>query len=456
MGNSKYTMDLFTPKEKAHRIEDFVPLAERCRPNRIIDFVGHEEIIGQGTVLRNEILKSRIRSMIFWGPPGVGKTTLAKLIANEVKAEFRSLSAVTSGVKDVREVIEIAGRLRKYNSQNTILFIDEIHRFNKAQQDVLLSAVENGTIILIGATTENPSFEVISPLLSRLQVYPLKILTDENIRTIVERALQTDEILKRKNVKITDWEVLLHLAGGDGRRALNILEKVMNFVPDSGSTIIFNGALYKKAALQKSSLYDKSGEYHYDLISAFIKSIRGSDPDAAIYWMARMLEAGEDPKFIARRMIILASEDIGNADPQALILATSCFTGVNYVGLPEAKIILAQTAAYLSSTFKSNGAVLAINQAIDDVKLLPDLSVPLHLRNAPTSLLREMGYAKGYNYPHDYPHHFVQDQYLPSELKNKVYYQPSSEGREENFLKRLMELWKGIKLYGKDHKNRKR
>ncbi len=441
-------MDLFSDhKSKLSNEKVFVPLAERCRPQTLADFVGHQEIVGKSSVLAQEVQHSRVKSMILWGPPGVGKTTLARIIANEVQAEFRSISAVASGVKDVRHVIEQASKLRKHNNMNTILFIDEIHRFNKAQQDALLHAVENGTIILIGATTENPSFEVISPLLSRSHVYQMKPLSHENVRKIVERALEIDEVLKFKDIKIDDWNTLLTMANGDARRALNIVEKALELVSGDQKPIILDKPLYEKAALQKILYYDKAGEYHYDIISAFIKSLRGSDPDAAIYWMARMLEAGEEPKFIARRMLILASEDIGNADPNALTMATNCFTAVNYVGLPEAKIILSQVAAYLATTPKSNAAVVAINSAMEDVKNHPDVQVPLHLRNAPTSLLSDLGYGKEYKYAHEYPEHFIKESYLPPELEEKIYYQPSKQGKEVNFLNRLQKLWAGIKKY---------
>ncbi len=450
-------MDLFSQDSgNKKKVESYIPLAERCRPQKLSDFVGHEGILGPGSILRTEIEKSRIKSMILWGPPGVGKTTLARIIAKEVRAEFRPISAVTSGVKEVRNLIEEAARLRKYAGKNTILFIDEIHRFNKAQQDALLHAVESGIIILIGATTENPSFEVITPLLSRCQVYQMKPLTNDQVRKIVERALLTDEIIKKKRIQIVDWDALLHMANGDARRALNILEKAIDLLPEDSVVFRLNRDIFQKAALQKVQYYNKAGEYHYDLISAFIKSLRGSDPDAAIYWMTRMIEAGEDPKFIARRMIIMASEDIGNADPYALTLATSCFTAVTYVGLPEAKIILSQTAAYLASAPKSNAAILAINKAIEDVKSYPDLPVPLHLRNAPTSLLSDLGYGKDYKYAHDFPGHFLQEQYLPDELKNRVYYQPSEEGREVNILNRLKKLWAGVKNYHTKTNNRKR
>lgn len=441
-------MDLFSHLPEAEeRGSGYTPLAERTRPVRLADFVGHEEVIGPGTVLEKEIRSSRLKSMILWGPPGVGKTTLARIIANEVNAEFRSISAVTAGVKDVRRIIEEATRLRRYNGKRTILFIDEIHHFNKAQQDALLHAVENGTIILIGATTENPSFEVIAPLLSRAQVYRLKPLTPENIRRIVERALKVDKILQKKKITIQDWDVLYRLANGDARRALNIIEKALELIEEEREEIELTGELFQKAAMGKAIYHDKAGEYHYDLISAFIKSLRGSDPDAAIYWMARLLEAGENPEFIARRMVILASEDVGNADPFALVLATNCFTAVHYVGMPEAKIILSQVAAYLAAAPKSDAAIVAINRAMEDVHHFPDLPVPLHLRNAPTSLLADLGYGKEYKYAHDFPGHFVLENYLPPELKNRIYYQPGTEGKESDLLNRLKKLWKGRKNY---------
>jgi putative ATPase len=441
-------MDLFSDqKEIRQKKEAFVPLAERCRPLHLTDFVGHEKIVGEGTALANEIARSRVKSMILWGPPGVGKTTLAKIIAGEVQAEFRAISAVTSGVKEVRQLIDDATRLRRAQGKNFILFIDEIHRFNKAQQDALLHAVESGTVVLIGATTENPSFEVISPLLSRCQVYQMKPLCDDDIRRIVENALRTDDILNANKIEIGDWGTLFQLANGDARRALNVLEKALELLPPASGPKSLTKALLEKAAMKKVLYYDKSGEFHYDLVSAFIKSLRGSDPDAAIYWMARMLEAGEDPKFVARRMVILAAEDIGNADPGALTLATSCFTAVTYIGMPESKIILSQTAAYLAAAPKSNAAVVAINRAIEDVKNFRDLPVPLHIRNAPTSLLSDLGYGKEYKYAHNFPGHFLQEKYLPPELAGRIYYEPGEEGKEINIFNRLRKLWKGIKKY---------
>lgn len=429
-----------------------IPLAERSRPRGIEDFVGHERIVGPGTVLFEEIKQNSVRSLILWGPPGVGKTTLAKVISNEVQADFISISAVTSGVADIRKVIDRAEKNRKHLNKTTILFIDEIHRFNKAQQDALLHAVEDGTITLIGATTENPSFEVIAPLLSRCQVYQMRSLTPEQIKEVVEKALSQDKLLSNLNVQISDWEVLLKLANGDGRRALNILEKSVELVEKQKKSPALDKTIFEKAAVQKVLYYDKAGEYHYDMISAFIKSLRGSDPDAAIYWMARMLEGGEDPKFIARRMVILASEDIGNADPNALTLATSCFTAVTYIGMPESKIILSQVAAYLAAAPKSNSAVVAINKAIEDVKRKPDIAVPLHLRNAPTSLLSDLGYGEEYKYAHSFPNHFVRENYLPPPFEKHLYYLPSAMGGENAIRNRLKKLWAGLKEYAAEEK----
>ena len=441
-------MDLFSQNKPEQAFPpESVPLAERCRPTTLKEFVGHEEIIAPGTVLYESIKRNRLQSIILWGPPGVGKTTLARIIAHEVDADFITISAVTSGVADIRKTIERAKKNRTYLNKSTILFIDEIHRFNKAQQDALLHVVEDGTLVLIGATTENPSFEVISPLLSRCQVYRMKPLTNAHIRRIVEEALKKDDLLREKQVKIDDWESLYLLADGDARRALNTIEKAVALLADESPPLYLTKALFEKVAQQKILVYDKTGEYHYDFISAFIKSVRGSDPDAAIYWMARMLAAGEDPKFIARRMIILASEDIGNADPEALPLAVSCFTAVTYIGMPECQIVMSQTAAYLAAAPKSNAAYLAIKKALEDVKQQPDAPVPLRLRNAPTGLMRDLGYGEDYHYAHDYDQHFVKENYLPDDLRGRIYYFPTTMGREKQIKERLEKLWSGMKQY---------
>jgi putative ATPase len=381
--------------------------------------------------------------MILWGPPGVGKTTLARLIANHVKADFFQLNAVSSGVKEVREVIARGERNLKHLKKRTILFIDEIHRFNKAQQDALLHSVEEGIVVLIGATTENPSFEVISPLLSRCRVYVMDPLTSEELDTILTRALSSDKLLSRRKIAIEERNYLLLLSGGDARKLLNGLETALYLTkPERDGSVVVRKQKIEEAFQRKYTLYDKTGDQHYDTISAFIKSLRGSDPDAAMYWMARMLDGGEDPKFIARRMVILASEDVGNADPMALTLATSCFTAVDYVGMPEARIILAQTAAYLASAPKSNAAYLAIEEAIEDVRSLPNLPVPLHIRNAPTDLMKDLNYGKDYKYSHQYDEHFVEQQYLPDNLKDKIYYKPTDIGKEKEIRERLNRLWK--------------
>jgi putative ATPase len=446
-------MDLFSEKKK-NQVDRtrFVPLAERCRPRKLSEFIGHQDILGPGTILRKEIENSQVRSMILWGPPGVGKTTLAGIIAREVNAEFWGISAVAAGVKEVRQIIEEAARLQKYSGKNTIFFIDEIHRFNKAQQDALLQAVEEGTISLIGATTENPSFEVISPLLSRSHVYQMKPLTEKQIQQIIQRAVGTDDILKTKKIVVSDWQALYQMADGDARRALNLLEKALDLFPAGTKSFDLDKAVLQRAATRKILSYDKAGEYHYDLASAFIKSLRGSDPDAAVYWMARMLEAGEDPKFIARRMLILASEDVGNADPLALVVATNGFTAITYVGMPEAKIILSQVATYLASAPKSNAAIIAINEAISDLKKNVDLPVPLHLRNAPTSLLADLGYGTEYRYAHHYENHFIKEKYLPPELENRIYYEPSEQGAEVTIKRRLQDLWQDVKKYKQSKK----
>jgi putative ATPase len=418
------------------------PLADRIRPRSLDEFIGQEHIVGRGKPLRIMIETGQIQSMILWGPPGVGKTTLAKIISEMVNADFYQINAVLSGTKELKEIIERAEDNLKYYGKRTILFIDEIHRFNKAQQSVLLNSVENGTIILIGATTENPSFEIISPLLSRCQVFVLEPFGVRELNAILERALTKDEVLSRFKIEIEDRNLLFLYSGGDARVMLNALEVAIKLAtPDESGRILLTKDIISEAFQRKHFKYDRAGEEHYNMISAFIKSIRGSDPDGAVYWLARMLLAGEDPKFIARRMIILASEDIGNAEPYALTLATSCFTAVDYVGMPEARIILAQVATYLASCPKSNSAYLAIEEAIEDAQKFPDLPVPLHLRNAPTKLMEELGYGKDYKYSHDFPEHFVEQQFLPDELKDKIYYKPTELGREKILKERLESLW---------------
>ena len=436
-------LDLFE-KENRQNNKDITqrPLADRMRPETLNEFVGQRHLLAEDKILRKPIESDRMVSMIFWGPPGVGKTTLARIIANETKSDFNAVSAVTAGVADIRKIIKRALDYQKLNKK-TILFIDEIHRFNKAQQDALLHSVEDGTILLIGATTENPSFEVISALLSRCRIYKMEALSQEELDTILEHALENDSLLKELNIQLEKdaRSILLNLSGGDARNLLTALDLAAQLAqPDKNNRRTINRKLIEEAMQRRTLLYDKKGEYHYDVISAFIKSVRGSDPDAAIYWLARMLESGEDPKFIARRLIILASEDIGNADPHGLMVATSAFTAVTYIGMPEARIVLAQATTYLASAPKSNASYLAIKEATDDLQQQIPGDVPLHLRNAPTRLMQDMGYAKGYQYPHD-TGGFVDQDYLPPENKDRIYYKPTENGVEKRIKERLSLLW---------------
>jgi putative ATPase len=416
-------------------IESNVPLAERMRPSRLDDLVGQEHLVGPQGIIRKSIRLGVIPSMILWGPPGVGKTTIANIIANEVKKPFHTLSAVSAGVKDVREVIEKARTTGK-----SILFIDEIHRFNKSQQDALLGAVEKGIITLIGATTENPSFEVNSALLSRCQVYTLNALEEKDLMKLVNQALQQDVELKKREVEVKEHTALFQLSGGDARKVLNLLELVVDSVPEG--TVVITDTMVQQVAQKKIAIYDKSGEQHYDIISAFIKSIRGSDPNAAVYYLARMVEGGEDVKFIARRMLILASEDIGNANPTALVLATNTFQAVNVIGYPEARIILAQCAVYLASSPKSNASYMAIEEALRVVNETGDLPVPLAVRNAPTKLMKNLGYSKGYQYAHNFEGNFADMEFLPDKIKGRRFYDPGKNAREEELRKYLKALWK--------------
>ena len=416
------------------------PLAERLRPRTLDDYIGQKHLVGENAVLRKMIEAGRITSFILWGPPGVGKTTLAQIIANRLETPFYTLSAVTSGVKDVRDVIEKAQKGRFFNEASPILFIDEIHRFSKSQQDSLLGAVERGIVTLIGATTENPSFEVIRPLLSRCQLYVLKSLDKDDLLQLLDRAIHTDIMLRERNITLKETAAMIRYSGGDARKLLNILELVVEASPE-GDVVITDDIVVSR--LQQNPLaYDKDGEMHYDIISAFIKSIRGSDPDAALYWLARMIEGGEDPKFIARRLVISASEDIGLANPNALLLANAAFDAVNKIGWPEGRIPLAEATVYLATSEKSNSAYLGIDKALDLVRRTGNQPVPLHLRNAPTKLMADLGYHDGYLYPHDYPGHYVAQQYMPDALKGQQVWQPQPHSAAEARIKERIEKLK--------------
>lgn len=416
------------------------PLAERMRPKSLEDYIGQQHLVGPGKVLRKMIDSGVVSSFILWGPPGVGKTTLAMIIAEQLKRPFYVLSAVSSGVKDVREVIQKAEGQRFFNTPNPILFIDEIHRFSKAQQDSLLAAVEKGTVTLIGATTENPSFEVISPLLSRCQVYVLKSQEKKDLEDLIDRAVTKDYYLSKRNITVKEKEAMISYSGGDARKLLNILELVVNGLGE-GDIVIDNETVHRELH-ENPLMYDKDGEQHYDIVSAMIKSIRGGDPNAAVYWMARMLQGGEDPKFIARRLIISAAEDIGLANPNAILIANTCFEVVHKIGMPEARIPLSECVIYLATSPKSNSAYLAIDAAIATVKQTGNSPVPLHLRNAPTKLMKDLNYGQDYKYPHDYPGNFVEQSYLPDELKEKKFYQPQQNAQEVKILERLKVWWR--------------
>ena len=416
-----------------------LPLAERLRPTTLDDYIGQKHLVGPGAVLRQMIDSGRIASFILWGPPGVGKTTLAKIIAQRLDTPFFTLSAVNSGVKDVRDVIEKARSGRFFSRQSPVLFIDEIHRFSKSQQDSLLAAVETGAITLIGATTENPSFEVIRPLLSRCQVYVLKSLERDDLLALLHRALTTDVVLRERKVELKETDALLRYSGGDARKLLGILDLISN--ADSQETLVIDNHTVTERLQQNPLAYDKEGEMHYDIISAFIKSIRGSDPDAALYWLARMVEGGEDPKFIARRLVISAAEDIGLANPNALLLANAAFDAVQKIGWPEGRIPLAEATVYLATSPKSNSAYNGINQAMENVRRTGNLPVPLPIRNAPTTLMAELGYHDGYLYPHDYPGHFTPQQYMPDALRDTVFWHPADNPAEQRAGERMNQYW---------------
>lgn len=416
------------------------PLAERMRPTSLDEYIGQQHLVGKGAVLRQMIDSHHISSFILWGPPGVGKTTLAKIIAHQLDTPFYTLSAVNSGVKEVREVIDKAKSNRFFGEQSPILFIDEIHRFSKSQQDSLLAAVETGAITLIGATTENPSFEVIRPLLSRCQVYVLESLGKDDLLQLLHRAITQDEELKQRDISIKETDALLRYSGGDARKLLGIIDLVTSAIP-TGPLVIDNDTIIKHLQ-QNPMAYDKEGEMHYDIISAFIKSIRGSDPDAALYWLARMIEGGEDPKFIARRLVISAAEDIGLANPNALLLANAAFDAMAKIGWPEGRIPLAEATVYLATSAKSNSAYMGINHALELVKRTGNLPVPLHIRNAPTKLMADLGYHDGYRYPHDYPGNFTPQQYLPNEIKDCILWQPCNNPQENKSRDRMNAYWK--------------
>lgn len=422
----------------------YPPLAERMRPKTIDQYIGQQHLVGKGAVLRRMIESGRVSSFILWGPPGVGKTTLARIVSHQLNRPFHILSAIHSGVKDVREVMEKARKSKFFNSDSSILFIDEIHRFSKSQQDSLLGAVEEGLFVLIGATTENPSFEVISPLLSRCRVYVLETLQESDLMQLAHRALQEDVVLKTRHISIREERALLRYSGGDARKLLNIIELIVQAEWDQ-EPIEFTDEKVVHHLQENPAQYDKDGELHYDIISAFIKSIRGSDPDAAIYWLARMIAGGEDPKFIARRLIISAAEDIGLANPNALLMATQAFEAVQKIGWPEGRIVLAEATIYLATSAKSNAAYKAINEALEFVQQTGNLPVPLNLRNAPTKLMKQLDYGKNYLYPHDYPNNFVVQNYLPDEMAGKTFYHPQQNSQEVKIQERQTQLWKSKK-----------